>query len=737
MGTTSFENSLNVKQVIMIATVAIIVAIGGYFLLANAWDTVTTIVAVHSMLAFLTITCSGFILVQYRVREQSEQTVFHAALFYAALVNVGRVVRITFDNNLITEYGELSLLATDLVYLGVFSILIFLGVLMKKLNMIKKREFSVAFLIVTGLFIHLSIVYIIIPTSPQYLIQLIGITFGLCTSTILPISGLYWVITNPEAGQFQLTYMVAGYAVFGIAWIPLTLSLFFTTNIWILAFPLMTMGLILLCMAAALPFQLRSGMRRVYAFFITVGFTILGVVPTGISIIVDTYSPIPATPNRYLFMVVHLGASLMAGIMAFLIYHYDDQVPHPKRRPIVTLFITWATVEMYQVVKAFILPEDMIAQSIMPYLIGSIFLLLHIPYAIKWTSNLPKTRRANPKRVIIVAPIMILILFVAESIQTLIHGPLIDWESQAIGRSVLLASALLGVFAFVFHISVQIKDSKGRMSVDVLTTTFLALWIIPSIIKANFTMWTVGWWASELFLLLGVLFGPAVLGYLYLVELGRAAESQKRARLFADLLVHDISNYHQALALSIGLLDMEGVEYTIKEKAIKDANVELARADQLVRNVRRIGMAEELVEARLHSVDVIPVLHESCELASRRIKKQEIKFAINCCMEECHVKANALLKDVFLNIFDNSIKYSEEVPVIHVNVEEFTQNRESYCRISITDHGKGIEPGKRGKMFERYMEDAVGTGLGLSVVRSLIQAYGGSIQIEERVSGDY
>jgi signal transduction histidine kinase len=35
------------------------------------------------------------------------------------------------------------------------------------------------------------------------------------------------------------------------------------------------------------------------------------------------------------------------------------------------------------------------------------------------------------------------------------------------------------------------------------------------------------------------------------------------------------------------------------------------------------------------------------------------------------------------------------------------------------------------------MEDAVGTGLGLSVVRSLIQAYGGSISIEERVPGDY
>ena len=141
-------------------------------------------------------------------------------------------------------------------------------------------------------------------------------------------------------------------------------------------------------------------------------------------------------------------------------------------------------------------------------------------------------------------------------------------------------------------------------------------------------------------------------------------------------------------------------------------------------------MAEELVEERLLSVDIIPLLHESLALAIRKTKKKEVNYTIDCNVEECHVRANVLLKDVFLNIFDNSIKYSDDHPIIHVEIENFTQNRESWCRISITDHGVGIEPGKRERMFERYMEDAVGTGLGLSVVRSLIQAYGGSIKIE-------
>ena len=104
---------------------------------------------------------------------------------------------------------------------------------------------------------------------------------------------------------------------------------------------------------------------------------------------------------------------------------------------------------------------------------------------------------------------------------------------------------------------------------------------------------------------------------------------------------------------------------------------------------------------------------------------------------ECDVRANALLKDVFLNLFDNSIQYCDETPEINVIVENVSYSREEWCSITISDNARGIDPKRRARLFERYMEDAVGTGLGMSVVRTLIQAYGGTINIEERVPGDY
>ncbi|MHA1287021.1 MAG: sensor histidine kinase [Candidatus Thorarchaeota archaeon] len=148
-------------------------------------------------------------------------------------------------------------------------------------------------------------------------------------------------------------------------------------------------------------------------------------------------------------------------------------------------------------------------------------------------------------------------------------------------------------------------------------------------------------------------------------------------------------------------------------------------------------MADEHTGQHLELIDAIPILHESFELAKRKTKKKVDNFRFDCSIEECFVRANVLLKDVFLNVFDNSIKYSDDTPQISVVIDEVTQNRESWCRISVTYHGSGIKPDRRGRMFERYMEDAVGTGLGLSVVRTLVQAYGGSVSIEERIHGDH
>ncbi|MCK4567094.1 MAG: hypothetical protein KAU48_07275, partial [Candidatus Thorarchaeota archaeon] len=653
-----------------------------------------------------------------------------------ALTNGAQAVRIIFDNSLIFSYGTIPKLVTNLLFLAIFSFLVLIAVIMKKKERITNRVIFTISSISISIIFYIIMQFIVIPLlSTEYLIVL-GLALGIFTSLILPISGILESRISSKVVKIEFAFLVAGFAVFGNSCVPLVYSLFFPSLVWTLAFPLQTIGLILLCLASALPFLKRIGVKTTHAYILTLVLTMLAVLPTGLTTISSIYFVMFSLPNRELFMVVHLGASLMAVVMVLLKYQYDQQHPQ-KRRPVISLFIVWATVEAYQVAQAILLPIEYIGQSVIPYLIGSLFLLAQIPNIINRTTNSQEKQSANPKRMALLAlPILVLIL-VLDIIRVFISGSAIFWILQLLTRSTLLASALLGMFVFIYHISFQITENQGRITVDVLTTGFLALWIIPSMIKANYIAWTIGWWASEILLLITVLLGPAVLGLMYLNELRRSTESQKRATLFADLLVHDITNYHQALALSIGILEMDEAGVKAKEQAIRDAYRELQRADQLVRNVRRLGMAEELVPELLPSINLIPILNESFALASRKNKKQEIKYRIDAPPGEYFVRANALLNDVFINVFDNSIKYTDGDPEIIVTIKEFTRNRETWISISISDNGRGIDPKRRTRMFDRYMEDAAGTGLGLNVVQTLIHAYGGSIIVEERVPGDY
>jgi signal transduction histidine kinase len=102
--------------------------------------------------------------------------------------------------------------------------------------------------------------------------------------------------------------------------------------------------------------------------------------------------------------------------------------------------------------------------------------------------------------------------------------------------------------------------------------------------------------------------------------------------------------------------------------------------------------------------------------------------------------ANPLLKDIFSNIVGNAIKHSTGNISIGIKVESTREYDRSWYRISVEDDGPGIPGMIKDRVFNRLMRGhthARGHGLGLYLVKTLVEEFRGRVWVEDRVEGDY
>jgi PAS domain S-box-containing protein len=87
------------------------------------------------------------------------------------------------------------------------------------------------------------------------------------------------------------------------------------------------------------------------------------------------------------------------------------------------------------------------------------------------------------------------------------------------------------------------------------------------------------------------------------------------------------------------------------------------------------------------------------------------------------------LERVFLNLISNALKYSRDCPPeIHV----YANRDPGAWRISVADHGIGVEAADRERIFELFVrgEAESGSGIGLATCRRIVELHGGSVWVE-------
>ena len=200
--------------------------------------------------------------------------------------------------------------------------------------------------------------------------------------------------------------------------------------------------------------------------------------------------------------------------------------------------------------------------------------------------------------------------------------------------------------------------------------------------------------------------------------------AHREANLYLDIMTHDIKNAENVSSLYADLLiEMLGGDAALYAKKIRSSVHKSAEIIGNVTTIRRIHHDPPEVGP----VELGPV-----------IEKEVAAFpdvAIEAGMTSCRVWADDLLSEVFTNLIRNAVKFGGPAVGITIRVEDY--DGES-VQVSVEDTGPGVPDGMKESIFTRFERgwvEGCGDGLGLFIVRTLIERYGGTIRVEDRVEG--
>ncbi len=217
-----------------------------------------------------------------------------------------------------------------------------------------------------------------------------------------------------------------------------------------------------------------------------------------------------------------------------------------------------------------------------------------------------------------------------------------------------------------------------------------------------------------------------IIGYQGIVrDITKLKEAERRIELYNSLMRHDITNNSQMAHgyLEI-LMDTEMTEEQRKfaSKAMKS----IEKSRDLVWKVRDINKAKERHKLGRFNIDAI--IKKGIAICAHRAEEKGVSIKYEG--KNIDVIADELAENVFSNIILNAIEHSG-CDKIDIKVEDMPG--EEYCRVTIHDNGRGIPVQMRESIFEWGVKskESNGSGLGLYLVKTIVESYGGRIELKD------
>ncbi len=222
----------------------------------------------------------------------------------------------------------------------------------------------------------------------------------------------------------------------------------------------------------------------------------------------------------------------------------------------------------------------------------------------------------------------------------------------------------------------------------------------------------------------------------------RTQDLLDKSLLYGNLLMHDIKNIFQNIKSAVELLLLylqQNKDLTEKMEFLSIIKDQVDRGASLIKDINFLMRFEQEKEI-LKFLEIMEILKEIITHIKRIYPNQIIEITMEAPQDQIFVKANELIREVFENLLENAIKYNDsDIKKIFVKISIIQKDHEKFVKMQFQDNGRGILSENKKIIFQDISEriqDKSGKGMGLSIVKKLIESYGGSITVKDRVPGD-
>jgi len=216
-----------------------------------------------------------------------------------------------------------------------------------------------------------------------------------------------------------------------------------------------------------------------------------------------------------------------------------------------------------------------------------------------------------------------------------------------------------------------------------------------------------------------------------------------RDRQLRQLKEHFISNVSHELKTPLSLIRMFS-EILVTDRVKNESkkleyyriiNNESDRMSRLINNLLDFAnLARGIEHKHFEKINVGEVVTEALEAYRYEVQKEGFQLNVDIAADipDSMADPNAIIM-AFLNLLDNSVKYSGDRKQIDVRVDR----DDGFLNISVADKGIGIDPSEQQKIFDQFYRGSApsvrairGSGIGLAITKHVAEMHGGEVLLE-------